>query len=401
MVITVCNGEDLKQRVDGDITVGGASAQDKFQINLIGGLIDNLDCYSRLDILNCGSYSTWPGNRIKYERQETWQKNYQNKIVSIVQIATLNFPVLKQLSRAVSLVKNLRKIASENKSENTAVLIYSAYLPALLAAKLTRRKLKTIEIIPDDPLIGIDHGSKLKNTLFHAYGLITNYLSKDKDGYVLFAEGMAADATKNKPCIIVEGMADYSSEKNKTENNESKSEIVICYAGALYINNEVAAFSRAFNKINDNQFELWICGDGEEKAEIVQLTNLNPKIKYYGWLSEKELVSVMRYADVMLNPRSSRSLHTQFSFPSKTLFYMSKEKPVLMQHLKAIPGEYDSHLFYYSENSESDIRDALDRLKDIGKSKLRIIGKENAKWVNENKNPKNTAKNIINFINKL
>ncbi|MNV74829.1 hypothetical protein D3C71_1680810 [compost metagenome] len=63
-------------------------------------------------------------------------------------------------------------------------------------------------------------------------------------------------------------------------------------------------------------------------------------MKYLGQLDRNAVLQLQREAALLINPRDNESAFTKYSFPSKTIEYMSSGVPVMMYALDGIPTEY-------------------------------------------------------------
>ena len=63
-----------------------------------------------------------------------------------------------------------------------------------------------------------------------------------------------------------------------------------------------------------------------------------------GQVSLNEARALQKTADVLVNPRLNEGEYTKYSFPSKTMEYLSTGRPVVCYKLDGIPDEYDKHL---------------------------------------------------------
>ena len=101
-----------------------------------------------------------------------------------------------------------------------------------------------------------------------------------------------------------------------------------------------------------------------------------------------------------MNVRNPKDEFTAYSFPSKTIEYMSSGTPLLTSHLPGIPQEYFDFCYSISGNDVTDIKSALETImgysdevrRDMGQRaredvykrqgwKLTDIGVQNHIWI--------------------
>ena len=111
--------------------------------------------------------------------------------------------------------------------------------------------------------------------------------------------------------------------------------------------------------------------------------------------------TLQKKATVLINPRHSADEYTKYSFPSKTMEYMASGTPTLMAHLASIPQEYESHLFFFDDESIEGMKKKIIEVCEKSQSELEIFGKAASKFILEEKNEMKQAKKIVDMINRL
>ncbi len=307
----------------------------------------------------------------------------------------LNVFALRILSRFFSSFKALLSLP---KSKDVVLFVYSAHLPFVLSAvlyKFFRRSTLICLILPDLPEYMGDNG-RLRKFLKWFDVKFFYFLSRYFDRFVFLTEYMAdrLDIPKSR-YVVVEGIANHGSIQHTIRSAEKKS---FLYTGTLAKRYGVMNLVAAFSKVENDSVELWICGDGDAKEEIVSAAGSDSRIVYYGQVDRSFALSLQEKASFLVNPRAPEGEYTKYSFPSKILEYMSSGKPVIMYKLDGVPEEYDQ--FYIAPNAlgvDSLCECMTDVLK-MSDEKLFKIGDSAKKFVFANKNPEVQAKKIINLF---
>src|SRR5699024_6908520 len=132
--------------------------------------------------------------------------------------------------------------------------------------------------------------------------------------------------------------------------------------------------------------------------EIKKIANKNKSIKFYGLKPQSEVFQYEKLATLLVNPRPSTEEFTKYSFPSKTLEYMSSGIPFITTKLAGIPQEYYKYIFYFKEESVNGFKDEMENILSKDIKELEQIG-ENAKdYVIKNKNNFIQCKRMHDFL---
>ena len=104
---------------------------------------------------------------------------------------------------------------------------------------------------------------------------------------------------------------------------------------------------------------------------------------------------------LLVNPRPTDEEYTNYSFPSKTLEYMSSGTYTLSTRLGGVPEEYFAHLGVIEDYTSSGIRDTIITALAKGRKELHKLGMEAKSFVLENKNNVKQGEKIIHFFKEL
>ena len=115
-------------------------------------------------------------------------------------------------------------------------------------------------------------------------------------------------------------------------------------------------------ELHDPDIELWLCGSGEMEEEIRAYAAQDPRIRFFGFLPHVEAVQLQKKATVLVNPRTNQGEYTKYSFPSKTMEYMSTGTPVLTTVLPGMPKEYHPYVYLLEEETADAIAEKLGQI---------------------------------------
>lgn len=366
-----------------------SNAPNVFQWNLLTGLQGIVG--SALQVINVLPVGTW---KHAYKKCILPDNDWSSDGIVGHEIGCINLPFVKQWMRCRKAKKILRTL-----EDDAEIIIYSAYMPFLRAVYRLPRNRKVTAIITDLPeFYDLGKTSALRRKLRSFQNkMIYKYLER-VDRFVVLTEQMKEPLKiGDRPWICVEGICDIKQTQEIPAGTSEKK--VIFYSGTLHYQYGIKNLLDAFEMLEDDNLELWICGSGEAEEEIIRLSETDERIKFYGFCTQDEVAKLRAQATVLVNPRENKGDYVKYSFPSKTMEYMASGKPLVMYKLDGIPKEYDPFINY----PRTEIRiDLAKMIKDICMDETEIYRKkaqDAQKFVLEHKNPKVQASKVINLLN--
>lgn len=381
--------------------IGLQGAANTFQWNLIDG-IDACVEEDDFTIYNTIPMGTYP----KYYKEliiKSKEWSHREKADDF-EIGYINLPIIKQLSRYYNYKKAILKwIKSDN--EPKAIILYSLYLPIIIALRQVKKRYpetKISIIVTDiDGEYGILPKNPISAVFVKKYGKNVIDNIEFVDSFVLLTDAMKIPLKiKDKPYIVVEGIA---SEKCNVGNSGKHSysrgnKKIILYTGTLLEEYGIRSLLEAFEKIDNVEYELWICGSGGIENEISSIVKRDNRIKFYGYVSKEKIIDLHQQATILINPRTNEGNYIKYSFPSKTMEYMISGKPVIMYKLYGIPDEYDDFLYYVKDNTVDSLKNTIIEICNKSNQELDVFGNKAKEFVLKEKNSSVQAKKIIEMI---
>lgn len=214
-------------------------------------------------------------------------------------------------------------------------------------------------------------------------------------GYVYLNWEYYKKNTNIKKKIHIDGGSYLDTSKYFTKDKNKNEKKIILYAGTIGGHAGLSHLIKAFNLVKNNQTELWICGKGNYN-DIKQSIDKDKRIKFLGYVTKKRLEKLCDAADIFVNPRISHGNKT--NFPSKILFYLSFNKPIISTKSGLSP-KYDNVLFLLDDEKISTLKKKIELLLSLSLHEKRFLKN---KIINFNK--KNSweshAKKFIFWLNK-
>lgn len=369
-----------------------------FNKKLIQGFDSNL--HADLTVFSTRTVAAYP----KYNRLINKQKKYRLDDIQGKEMFFVNLPLIKYVFEYIALYLNIKKWYEQNKGDNELYICsYGRRISHALAINKIKRKYKNITtcMIYGDLSGKLATQTNKENYYIRKFmDVLLNYSIKQSlkfDTSIFFTQYMSQALNNTKPSIVIEGLCDQRVlDYNKfSENINSK--IIVVYTGIISKKYSLDILIDAFQYLDDN-FELHLYGIGDLVNEI--RNNVFPNIKYFGYLESDKITEIQRNASILINPRQNNEIYTRYSFPSKTLEYLSTGNPVICYKLDGIPDEYDNYLFYIDNNDAKSIAGQIVKVSKLTNSQKKEYKKSVFKFL-QNKTSQKQCDKILTFLKEV
>ena len=372
------------------------AAANTYQWAMLDGFIENRADITLFNTLPVGTFPKY------YNELTISSRKWKYRGIDCEEIGFSNLPFFKQLSRKSNYIKKIKSWI-KNAGGKKAIVSYSLYLPFLKALKWVKKthpEVKTSVVVTDlHGKSGILTKSRIKAFLMQSYQKRIDRFTKYIDSFVILTEHMKEPLSiGERPYIIVEGINGLREENTSVEKTDKKS---VLYTGTLNYQFGINTLLDAFSLIEDENYELWICGDGTAKEKIISLSKEDSRIKFFGFLPKDEILKLQRQATVLINPRQNEGEYTKYSFPSKTIEYLASGTPLVAYKLDGIPDEYDKYLYYVENDSVEALKSKLVEVCEKEEIELLSFGERAKKFMFGEKNAKRQVEKIINLIDHM
>ena len=379
-------------------------AANNLQKKIISGLVQN--GVSNFHVISAPFIAPFPQGYKKIVFCNTAKEDRGH--YRLTSVPFFNLFGIRNFSREFSVDRELVKHIS---SGPTVILVYSLHSPLLRAAikaKAKKDNLYVICIVPDLPQYMVFGDTSTIYKVLKAFDLRRIERSlKQVSGFVFLTDQMNDVLNINHvPYTVVEGIGNQNtfeeSHMKPSFFNEQINNRYILYTGTLDFQYGIVELLEAFVNIKKNKsqlsLKLVICGDGDSKHRVINTMESNPDIYYLGQLPPSDVRYLQRNADFLINPRRNEGDYTRFSFPSKTMEYLSSGRPVLCYKLDGIPSEYNDYLKYIDPDSDNGLEYAMKEMIELSDQKKIDIGAKGASFIKKQKNPKVMVKKVIELI---
>lgn len=374
-----------------------------FEIKLIQGLVANSHMYSKFSVVSAPKVYSFP----KYNKQ-AWLKEEKWNISSNCTAWSVGFCNIVGVNKLVipaSVYQAIKALVLRSQADIVHLIVNTpSYYLLKAISKIKKKfgdKIFVSLIVPDMPqfISLMDKRNKMISLIIDRIDARTMQLSKQVDAYVLLTDAMAdLMSIRDRPYIIMEGVCEDAPIINETPSLSEKT--IILYTGTLRYQFGVIDLLNAFERIEDENVELWICGSGDAEDEIKERALNDNRIKFYGLLDAQAARELQQMATILVNPRTNEGDYTRYSFPSKTLEYMLAGKPVVMHKLDGIPQEYDNYIYFTESDNVDGLFEKLQYVLKLPEQQRRSKAELAKQFVMQYKNATKQTCRILELCNK-
>ncbi len=369
------------------------------QKNIIIGIENYL--HQPIDTINGFMMPSFPKCSELITKGMQW--SHQNGAIDI-SVPSLNIKYLDFIFRKFFMKKYGIKWAKKHKQESDIyVLVYAASEPYLAAAMEIQKIIPFAHIcliIPDLPQYMELNCSKFKKFLKNIRWKNLQHLILRCDSYILFTKHMASYLQiENKHWMVMEGSINPSEQLTHI-TCENKEEIIIMYSGGIDIKYGIPELLCAFGQISNNNYRLWFTGSGNAEQLILEKSKKDFRIKYFGFLSERnDILKLQQQATMLITTRMPTEAASAYCFPSKIFEYLLSGKPVLSFRIRGIPDNYFDYLIEIKSPNPNDIKDSIIKVGNMSENDRKHIGNAGKNFVLREKNCNIQGKRICQFLN--
>ncbi len=373
---------------------------------IIEGLDDNLDKPSTLfNIINTVNYPKFPQIIFKNEK---W--HHANNCTDY-HIGYINLFGIKYITQEYNLYAHLNKWVKKRNGSKCIICVHHIFLPMLRAVVKIKKKYQQqvmICLITGDMTgeFGIPSQARhnIKERLIKRIDRNINALVKEFDCFVFQTKYMAEGfGVENKPYTVMEctyTSPPYSHKYNDIIQVEDKN--ILFYAGAVRREYGISHLLKAFELIDNSDYELWIAGDGNSSYEVKKYASKDSRIKYLGFISPQEVELCLKKATVIVSPRTEEGNNfVKYSFPSKAMESLASGRPYIAHRLSCDPPEYEGYIIYPKDESDESLAGTIIDICSLSKKERNEIGLKAKEFICKEKNPKAMTKRIVDMWDKM
>lgn len=375
-----CNEDLFNQLVEAGSR--SSHARQQLETKLLEGFIGNMQT-EQLEVVSylpyiehvakaAGNGEIYKGVKIRY----LWCN--KRKITSLVGAFFRNVSYIKEWAKC---------------NDKKVVLTYSTnpihVIPLILLRK--RYKFEIVTLCSEVSIFRRKDNCSLVSSISRR---ISSALDNSFDGYVLLSKYMNEVINKKeRPYVVMEGIS-----KEQPQLKDIQKKPAVLYAGGLSEDNGIRILMDGFVQAGIEGLELWICGDGPLAELVKEYSGVHQNIRFWGIVSNQLVQRMEQEAELLIAPRFSKNEFTKYSFPSKTIEYMSSGTPTVLTRLKGIPEEYFAYVYVLENETSEGVSILLREIFSEDTEGRMKRGRDAREFVLKNKNYLVQSEKIIDFL---
>lgn len=387
--------EEYEEEILKNSLSGVQNAANKLQWAIVDGL--NRQDNVQMSVMNSLFIGSYPR---KYKKATIPSFTFRVKgNEQGMNVGFLNLPFIKYISKYYGLKKKIDEWVKDNGEK--VVIAYAMTSPVVELLHYIKNKypeIKCILFVPDLPEYmdvtnkSLSYSAVKKLHISHLKRKIQKI-----DGYVFLTDYMKEWFDKEIRYTVVEGI--YKENPNLSEDPVSK-EKVILYAGGLSEQYGVLELVEAFLKTKEEDWTLELVGDGPLLPTLKQLANDHDCLLVRGLLPNSEVLKRQKQVSILVNPRKAEQEFTKYSFPSKTIEYMSSGTPMVGYRLPGIPNEYFEYMYAVTPD-DNGLETCLKKVMTLSEQERNQVGLLAKRFIQKEKNATKQCAKIIELIERI
>lgn len=373
---------------------GASVAGNKMQWNVI----KNLSKYEDIEItcVTISPLAVFPHDKKIYQehREETLLDGVRS-----IRVGFCNLPVIKQFWQICSVYHAAKNAVKEMNADIlfTFNLFPQVGIP-MRWLKKTFPHLETVCLLADLP---IDDNTNRKgfSAILRTFFEKSTWKSMQRcEKYIVLNKHVIDKYLPGKPYIVVDGGVDEDDIKCYEKEVKKSGEHNILFCGALTEYNGILNLLEAMEYLQDTDIVLDIYGGGYLEDTIKDAAKKNPKIRYYGRVSNQIVMDKQREAWLLINPRVVDDPIATVTFPSKTFEYLLSGTPVLSTKLEAYSDEYNSCMYFSESDTSNSLANSIRKIAEMNSVVLGQKARYAKKFVCEERLWRKQTNKIVLFL---
>lgn len=372
---------------------GASVAGNKMQWNIV----KNLSKYDDVEItcVTIPPLASFPHDKKIYQRCQT---EILLEGVHSIKISFCNLPIIKQFWQICSAYRITKQIVKELDAD--ILFTFNLFPQVGIPMRWLKKKypyLETVCLLADLPIDDNTNRKGFSAVLRKFFEKSTWKSMQLCDKYIVLNKHVIDKYLSGKSYIVIDGGVDESDIKRYEKPIKKSGEYNVLFCGALTEYNGILNLINAMEYLKDTDIVLDIYGGGYLEEIVKKAAKNNQRIRYYGRVSNQEVMQKQREAWLLINPRVVEDSIAQVTFPSKTFEYLLSGTPVLSTRLNGYSEEYKEIMFMCGD-STLEIAEAINDIRNKNVKELNCLAMRAKTFVIHQRNWETQASKIFDFI---
>lgn len=328
-----------------------------------------------------------------------WQGKQRVQLTEKVlstRIPYMNLPVVKQFWQTISVYMEAKKLLK--KHPNAVIMAFNLFPQVGIPLRWLSKKASTVCLLADLPIDDNTNRRGLSLRLRKLFEKSTWKSMKACQRFIVLNPHVADLYLPGKPYIVVDGGIDEHEIQPVTYGPRERGEHNIMFCGALTEYNGIRNLIAAMGKVDDRSIVLDIYGDGYLRSDVEEAAKDNPRIRYYGRVSNEIVMQKQREAWGLINPRIVNDPIAKVTFPSKTFEYLLSGTPVISTRLNGYGSEYEDCMIFAEQDTTEGIAEAINRMAVMPEDELADMVSRARNMVCSQKTWKKQTQRVADFL---
>jgi glycosyltransferase involved in cell wall biosynthesis len=290
----------------------------------------------------------------------------------------LNVPVLKQLTLGAGTALALLKWGWDTRSSPCRVVyVFNLTAPSGVFVLAAARLIGAAAVVSLNDIN--EPGQTVPDSLFWRLDYaLQRWLIPRFDGHVAVADRIMKDFAPDRPYVRVEGgiLPEKFQQPStvRPRRRASNEPFTIVSAGSLDEANGIDLLLKAMRCLESRDVRVWIAGDGPLAPLVREAAAQDSRVRYCGYLSFDDVLSLYASADLLANVRVTKSIRTRYFFPSKVIEYLASGVPVLTTRTGHVEEEFGDAALFLDDETPSGLASRLTEIMAMDQDALRTLG---------------------------
>jgi glycosyltransferase involved in cell wall biosynthesis len=174
----------------------------------------------------------------------------------------------------------------------------------------------------------------------------------------------------------------------------------VYFAGALVDAAGVNLLLEAIPHVTDPKLEFWFSGRGPLEERLKRQADADPRIRFFGFVTEAHYSEMLQRAALLINPRPSTLLESRYNFPSKLMEYLAAGRPIVSTATSDVAEHYGSDVIVLDDETPQGLARCIERSIALSAEERAVLGRR-ARAAVEGVTWRTEVEKILVFIQSL